>query len=205
MTDVRALIFDVDGVLVTGHKEKGGWWHVDMERDLGLDPEVFQRAFFTGQWADIVCGRQVIAEPLAETLAEIAPHLSVDDMLGYWFQQDSRMDLSLLAELEALRSRSNVGLSLATNQEHRRARHLWNEMGLEHRFDAIHYSADIGHQKPEPEFFAAVENRTGFDGCHLLFFDDQERNVLAAQERGWQAHVWTGLATLEEAFLAHDL
>tara|TARA_R110002072_G_scaffold90700_1_gene202936 strand:+ start:283 stop:900 length:618 start_codon:yes stop_codon:yes gene_type:complete len=205
VTDIRVLVFDVDGVLVTGHKEKGGWWHIDMERDLGLDPDLFQRAFFTEQWADIVCGRQAIEEPLAETLGEIAPHLSVDDMLAYWFRQDSRLDQRLIKELETLRSRSNLGLCLATNQEHRRARHLWSEIGLEHRFDAIHYSADIGHQKPEPEFFAAVENRTGFDGCHLLFFDDQERNVLAARERGWQAHVWAGSATLEEAFLAHAL
>ncbi len=205
MMDIRALVFDVDGVLVTGHKDKGGWWHADMDKDLGLDPELLQRAFFTEQWAEIICGRQGIEVPLAKALADIAPHLSVDELLTYWFQQDSKIDQNLLAELEMLRSRSNVGLSLATNQEHRRARHLWNEMGLEHRFDAIHYSAEMGHAKPDPEFFAEVENRTGFDGPHLLFFDDQERNVLAARERGWQAHVWTGLATLEEAFLVHNL
>jgi len=205
MTDIRTLVFDVDGVLVTGHKEKGGWWHVDMGKDLGLDPELFQRAFFTEQWSDIVCGRQGIEEPMARTLADIAPHLSVDDILDYWFRQDSGMDHSLLAELETLRSRSNVGLCLATNQEHRRADYLWRGLELEHRFDAIHYSADIGHAKPDDEFFAAVEDRTGFDGHHLLFFDDQERNVLAARGRGWQAHVWTGMETFEKALLTHGL
>ncbi|WOF73028.1 HAD-IA family hydrolase [Parvibaculaceae bacterium PLY_AMNH_Bact1] len=205
MTDIRALIFDVDGVLVTGHKEKGGWWHADMEKDLGLDPELFQRAFFTSQWADIVCGRQGIEEPLTKTLGEIAPHLSVQSLLDYWFRQDSRLEHKLLAELETLRSRSNIGLSLATNQEHRRANHLWKEIGLEHHFDAIHYSADIGHAKPNKEFFATVEDRTGFDGPHLLFFDDQERNVVAAREQGWQAHVWTGMDTFEKALLTHGL
>jgi putative hydrolase of the HAD superfamily len=205
LSDIRALVFDVDGVLVTGHKEKGGWWHVDMKQDLGLDPDLFQRAFFTSGWTEIVCGKLGIEEPLAKTLGEIAPHISVDQLLDYWFRQDSGMDKYLLGELEALRSRSNIGLCLATNQEHRRAQYLWKGLGLEHYFDAIHYSADIGHQKPEPAFFAAVENRTGFDGCHLLFFDDQERNVLAARERGWNAHMWTGLATLEEALLKHDI
>jgi putative hydrolase of the HAD superfamily len=205
MTDIRILVFDVDGVLVTGHKEKGGWWHVGMKEDLGLDPELFQRSFFTEQWADIVCGRQGIEEPLAKTLDAIAPHLTVEQLLDYWFRQDSRMDQNLLAELEALRSRSNVGFCLATNQEHRRAQHLWKSMQLEHHFDAIHYSADIGHQKPAREFFAAVEDRTGFDGPNLLFFDDQEPNVLAARERGWNAHVWGGVETLEEARLAYDI
>ncbi|MCR9240000.1 MAG: HAD-IA family hydrolase [Rhodobiaceae bacterium] len=205
MTDIRALVFDVDGVLVTGHKDKGGWWHADMDKDIGLDPELFQRAFFTEQWAEIVCGRQGIEEPLAKTLADIAPHLSIDDMLDYWFRQDSKLEHTLLAELETLRSRCNLGLNLATNQEHRRADYLWREMELEHHFDAIHYSADIGHAKPDDEFFAAVENRTGFDGLHLLFFDDQERNVLAARERGWQAHIWTGMETFEKALLTHGL
>jgi len=205
VSDIRTLVFDVDGVLVTGHKEKGGWWHVDMKVDLGLDPDLFQRRFFTDQWADIVCGKLEIEDPLAKTLSEIAPHLSVEQLLDYWFGQDSGMDQSLLAELEALRSRRNVGLCLATNQEHRRAAHLWKNMGLEHYFDTMHYSADIGHQKPAQEFFAEVENRTGFDGPHLLFFDDQERNVLAARERGWQAHVWTGVGTLEQALLGNGL
>jgi len=199
------VVFDVDGVLVTGHKEKGGWWHVDMKEDLGVDPDLFQNSFFTDQWADIVCGRLGIEEPLAKALGEIAPHLNVEMLLDYWFAQDAGMDQSLLAGLETLRSRSNVGLCLATNQEHHRARYLWKVLGLEHVFDAIHYSADIGHQKPALEFFAAVEDRTGFDGAHLLFFDDQEPNVLAARQRGWNAHLWTGLATLEEALLIHDI
>ena len=205
MNNIRALVFDVDGVLVNGHKDKGGWWHADMDKDLGLDPELFQRAFFTEQWAEIVCGRQRIEEPLAKTLADIAPHLSVDDMLDYWFRQDSKLEHNLLAELETLRSRSNLGLNLATNQEHRRADYLWHGLELEHHFDAIHYSADIGHAKPDADFFATVENRTGFDGPHLLFFHDQERNVLAARERGWQGYIWTGMETFENALLAHGL
>ncbi len=205
MSDICTLVFDVDGVLVTGHKEKGGWWHVDMKEDLDLDPDLFQRAFFTEHWTDIVCGKLAIEEPLAKTLGEIAPHLSVDQLLDYWFRQDSGLDQQLFGELEALRSRNNIGLCLATNQEHRRARYLWTELGLEHHFDRIYYSADIGHQKPAGEFFAAIEDRTGFDGSHLLFFDDQERNVRAARKRGWQAYTWTGPETLEAALLAHDL
>eukprot|EP00439_Symbiodinium_sp_Y106_P088742 s1_g1278.t1 len=205
MTHIRALVFDVDGVLVTGHKDKGGWWHVDMEKDLGLDPDLFQRHFFTQQWGDIVCGRLGIEEPLAATLAEIAPQLTVEDMLDYWFKKDAGLNKDLIAALEDLRRRHNLGLSLATNQEHRRANFLWRDLELEHHFDAIHYSAEIGHAKPNPDFFAAVEDRTGFDGPNLLFFDDQERNVVGARERGWHAYVWTGIETFEKAMLEHAL
>ncbi len=201
MDEVRALIFDVDGVLVTGHTQKGGWWHVDMEADLGLHPDIFQRAFFPPFWEDIVLGRRGIEECLAPVLADIAPHLDVETLLAYWFEKDAGLDEGLLSKLEALRSDPSLSLHLATNQEHRRANYLWQEMGFEHRFDALHYSADIGHQKPSPEFFIEVEKRTGLTGAALLFFDDQERNVEAARERGWQAHVWTGIEVLDHALV----
>ena len=201
MDEVRALIFDVDGVLVTGHAQKGGWWHVDMETDLGLHPGLFQRTFFPPFWEDIVLGRRGIEECLAPVLADIAPHLDVETLLAYWFEKDAGLDEGLLRKLEVLRSNPSLSLHLATNQEHRRANYLWQTMGFEHRFDALHYSADIGHQKPSPEFFIEIEKRTGLTGAALLFFDDQERNVEAARERGWQAHVWTGIEVLDHALV----
>lgn len=204
-SEIRALIFDVDGVLITGHKEKGGWWHVDMEADLGLSPDDFHRAFFEPHWADIVLGRVGIEERLAPVLNEIAPHVSVEALLSYWFETDSRLDSVLLSIVERLRGATNLGFHLATNQEHCRAEYLWHSMGLEHHFDAIHYSAEIGHQKPSAEFYVEVENRLGFDGPSLLFFDDQEKNVVAAQDRGWNAYVWKGPETLERALLEIDL
>ena len=205
LSEIRALIFDVDGVLVTGHMEKGGLWQVDMEADLSLNPDDFHRAFFEPHWADIVLGRVGIEERLAPVLNEIAPHLSVEAVLSYWFETDSRLDSTLLSMVERLRGATNLGFYLATNQEHRRADYFWRTMELEHRFDAIHYSADIGHQKPSVDFYVEVENRLGFDGAALLFFDDQEKNVVAAQDRDWNAHIWKGPETLERVLLAHGL
>lgn len=192
----RALVFDVDGVLITGHREKGGWWHVDMEADLGLDPDLFQSMFFTGQWADIVCGRLDIEQPLAATLSEIAPHLTVEQLLDYWFSTDARLNTDLLNALDNVRSHESVSLHLATNQEHRRARYIWEVLGLSSRFDHLHYSGDIGHAKPDHAFFRAVEERTGLPPEAHVFFDDQEKNVAAARACGWTASHWTeGMAS----------
>lgn len=202
MSEIRALVFDVDGVLVSGHRQKGGRWHTDMEADLGLDPAIFQQVFFTQHWSDIVLGRASIEERLAPVLREIAPDLSVETMLAYWFDMDSSLDGDLLARLAEIRNHLPFALHLATNQEHRRADYLWRKMELEHYFDAIHYSAKMGHQKPSADFYAAVEDRTGFDGSALLFFDDQEKNVAAARARGWNAHVWKDTRTLDAALAA---
>ena len=65
-------------------------------------------------------------------------------------------------------------------------------MALKDRFDAIHYAADLGHAKPAPEFYAAIEARTGYAAADIFFIDDKAANVEAARVRGWNAAVWTG-------------
>jgi 2-haloacid dehalogenase len=43
--------------------------------------------------------------------------------------------------------------------------------------------------KPEPAIYEALEAMTGLEGSTLLFFDDRDDNVAAAQARGWHAEV----------------
>ncbi|WGU40258.1 MULTISPECIES: HAD family hydrolase [unclassified Phenylobacterium] len=180
---------DVDGVIVV-HPDPAGW-STNLKRDLGLAIELLQEKFFAPNFHDIVHGRAALRERLAPVLADIAPHLTCDQLCAYWFENDSHLDHDLLDQLAAFRARG-YALHLATVQEHERAAYLWNDMGLKDRFDAIHYAADLGHAKPADGFYAAIEARTGYAPSDLFFIDDKAANVLAAQARGWKAAVWTG-------------
>ena len=186
---MKALMVDVDGVIVV-HPDPAGW-STNLKRDLGLAIELLQEKFFAPNFHDIVHGRAALRERLAPVLADIAPHLTCDQLCAYWFENDSHLDHDLLDQLAAFRARG-YALHLATVQEHERAAYLWNDMGLKDRFDAIHYAADLGHAKPADGFYAAIEARTGFAPADLFFIDDKAANVLAAQARGWKAAVWTG-------------
>ena len=186
---MKALMVDVDGVIVV-HPDPAGW-STNLKRDLGLAIELLQEKFFAPNFHDIVHGRAALRERLAPVLADIAPHLTCDQLCAYWFENDSHLDHDLLDQLAAFRAQG-YALHLATVQEHERAAYLWNDMGLKDRFDAIHYAADLGHAKPADGFYAAIEARTGFAPADLFFIDDEAANVLAAQARGWKAAVWTG-------------
>ncbi len=48
-------------------------------------------------------------------------------------------------------------------------------------------SFQIGVAKPEPRAYAAVERAVGEAAERLLFFDDNQQNVNAARQRGWQS------------------
>lgn len=191
----KALMVDVDGVLVV-HPDRRGW-AAHIERDLGLSGEALQAAFFRPHWQDIVLGRAALRSRLAPVLAEIAPHIGADTLIQYWFAQDAHIDHGLLAQLGALRTQGVV-LHLATVQEHERARYLWRTLGLSRHFDAMHYAAELGSAKPDEAFYAAIEQRSGFGPADIAFIDDAEANVVAALRRGWSAAVWDGTRRLDE-------
>jgi len=191
---VKALMVDVDGVVVTPLEPAG--WSTHLERDLGLSPERLQAEFFAPHFGDIVHGRAALRDRLTPVLAQIAPHLPTETLITYWFEQDARLDLGLLAQIEALRA-GGLQAHLATVQEHERADYLWTQLGLKDHFDAIHYAADLGWAKPAAEFFKAVEARCGYAPDELFFIDDKLANVEAARALGWHAEVWTGAQTVE--------
>ena len=47
-------------------------------------------------------------------------------------------------------------------------------------------SHEIGARKPETNAYQHVEETLDCDGQQILFFDDREENLSAAQKRGWQ-------------------
>lgn len=185
---------DVDGVVIV---PRPGGWTADLEADLGLAPAVLQDHFFRPHWDDVVLGRAGLRERLAPVLARHAPHLSSERLAAYWFEKDAQLDDVLLADLADLRA-SGVQIHLATVQEHARARYLWETLAFRDRFDAMHYAAEIGWKKSDPEFYAAVQARTGLAPDGLLLLDDTIANVETARACGWQAAHWTGQARLTD-------
>ena len=181
---------DVDGVLVDGRPEDGRHWLTSVEPDLGLTAEALHREFFAPYWENIVVGRAGLMEYLPNALQTIAPHVSAAEFVSYWFQKDSRLNLPLLQQISAVRSKG-IRVYLATNQEHLRAAYLMQNLRLAAKVDGIFYSAGLGAKKPESEFFAKVQAAVELPATQILLLDDSPANIEAAQEAGWQAYHWT--------------
>jgi putative hydrolase of the HAD superfamily len=197
---MKALMVDVDGVLVHGRPVDGLPLFTYLEHDLGLRPETLQQEFFKPHWLDIVTGREPIEPRLASVLQKIAPGLSAATLIDYWFENDSRLDFRLLEELATCR-KNGISLFLATNQEHLRARYLMDQLGLHAHFDGIFYSAALGHKKPSADFFRLATSHAGVRSEEVAFIDDTLENIEAAREFGWYAVHWKAGMTLE-GFLA---
>jgi putative hydrolase of the HAD superfamily len=190
----KALMVDVDGVVIVHPDPKG--WAAHLERDLGLSPALLQSAFFVPHWPDIILGRAALRDRLTPVLAEIAPDLSANELIRYWFANDAHLARNLLAQLAPIRA-GGVKLHLATVQEHERARYIWDELALRQHFDAMHYAAELGYAKPAAQFFRATAERSGFAPDEIFFIDDKQANVDAARAEGWSAAIWDGTRSLE--------
>jgi putative hydrolase of the HAD superfamily len=194
MTGLRALMVDVDGVLIV---PRLGGWAADLQADLGVSKADLADQFFAVHWEDVVLGKAGLHDRLGPVLARIAPQVTSHQLAAYWFAKDSVLDHQLLDDLALIRARG-VQLHLSTVQEHERAAYLWDRLRFREQFDAMHYAADLGAKKSDPAFYAAVEARTGFAPADLVLLDDTPSNVVAARAAGWGAVHWTGERRLSE-------
>jgi putative hydrolase of the HAD superfamily len=192
---IKALMIDVDGVIVNGRPADGRHWGAELETDLRLSFAVFQDSFFKPHWEQIVTGRAGLRDRLESVLAEIAPGITQEELLKYWFQHDARLNDRFLQDLAVLRS-DGLRAYLATNQEHERARYLMHDLGLASHVDGCHYSAAVGHRKPHDQFFRTIARKVSLPPDELLLIDDSEENVRAAVAAGWLAAHWTPSQTL---------
>ena len=197
------IFFDVDGVLIDGWQDgpgDGNQWDAALERDFGIDRRAFQRRFFKtpsgpagSPMQACALGQRDLKEALAETLPGLGYHGSVEAFVAYWFEKDSKVNYSVLGIARHLARHDHLELYLATNQEHHRAAHLWHGLGFEAHFKEIFYSAKLGHLKPRPGFFAAVDASVGIAPDESpLFFDDRRDNVEGARAAGWDACLYEG-------------
>lgn len=186
---MQTIMMDVDGVLVAGRPKDGAHLFADLEADLGIPVATLQSAFFKPRWPAIVTGQKHLLPELADVLAVIAPDVSAQTLVDYWFENDSRLEMAVVTAMAELRSLGHR-VYLATNQEHMRARYLMEAMGLGRQVDGIFYSAAIGHKKPSPEFYDHIRRSLGTAPQQITLVDDTEQNVLAAREAGWIAVHW---------------
>ena len=180
----KAVIFDTDGMVVITDMFSVKYcdeYKVPYENIL---------PFFKNEFQPCLIGKADLKEQIKPYLDKWGWEKSIEEFLEYWFQAEHHIDQRVIKTISQLR-KSGIKCYLATNQEIYRTNYLKNEMGFKTVFDQIFSSAEIGFKKPQVEFFNVVIKEIGLDRNEIQFWDDTQKNVLAAKEAGFDAHLYT--------------
>lgn len=182
---IKAIIFDVDGVIFNTHDEKGNYrWSRDIKKDLGLT-SIHLVAIFSEKWESIIMGKIDFSYYL-ETLFEdrLFQNISItpQQFIQYWFIQDQQVHQDILDFVKSLK----IPCYLGTNQEALRTCHILNTVGSYFKGCFAYYKT--GFIKPEKEFFQYIQTSLSLLSHELLLIDDTKNNILAAQDCGWHGY-----------------
>lgn len=197
----RAVLFDVDGVLVHGYHarpEKQVRWDDRLKADLGVNPDEFREKFIKGVFVEkVIVGQMPLLEALDRALPGFGYRGSSSAFVEYWLTHDSNLNQPLFDVVGRLKA-SGARLFIATNQEHLRAKWLWENLKLSELFEDIFHSAKVGAIKPTKPYFDWVSNRLGPQTDRPLFFDDREDVIAAANSYGWEGVLFNDLSDASE-------
>lgn len=196
---MRAVLFDMDGVLLHGfhtRPEVRVRWDQQLRQDMGIDPDDLEKRFFLERFErDVLSGKRSLQDVLAEVLPEIGYKGDVRDFVRYWLERDAKVNTDLLDIVKRLKASGQVKLYIATNNEATRADYLWNQTGFKYWFDDIFYASGFGEMKPNAAFFMACEKRMDYSSdLPPLFFDDAPHYVDGARSFGWEAVIYNDLS-----------
>jgi len=200
MTDAT-LVLDIDGVVSLAHPGSARPWYTGMKEALGLEPEHMQLHFFrTPVFLEVLRGRQDLRVAMNDYLEPLGLADRMDELIAWWFAQDSVLDREVLRLADAWRLRTGGRVFAATNQEHHRSAYLRDTAGLSAHFDEIVYSAALGVCKPDRVFYSNAQMRMKVANVRsILFVDDTAANVDGARACGWQAMLYRGRDSLAAA------
>ena len=194
----RAVVFDVDGVLIHGYHSRPELqrrWDEHLLADLGVDPDRFRDEFIFDIFIKkVIVGKTALVDALDRRLPALGYKGSSMAFAHYWMSHDSQLDHQLLDDIRRLKARDDVRLFIATNQDHMRAQWLWFTLGLNELFEDIFYSARAGIRKPEKAFFDFAAARMGKQSQMPLFFDDTPKVVEGARNYGWETVLYYHIA-----------
>jgi putative hydrolase of the HAD superfamily len=153
--------------------------------------------FFDNEFKSCILGKADLTEVIKPYLKKWNYAGSIDDLLKYWFEKGYSLNAEIIDAINNLKTAGKICI-LATNQEKYRLSYMRKGMGLENIFDFIFCSSEIGLKKSQEGFFEKImEKIPEIKKEEVLFFDDREENIVAAQKFGFNAKLYKNIEDLK--------
>lgn len=192
---VRAIIFDVGGVLIRteDHSHRRRW-----ETALGLAPGASETVVFDGEMGARAQAGAISDEELWQWIGQ---HLELDEARLARFRRDfwagDVLDTELVDYVRSLRPTYQT--AIISNFTDALRKKLTDVYPVADAFDLIVCSAEEQTMKPAPDIYETTLEALGRQPAEAVFIDDSKPNVVAARQLGMHAiHYQAGMDVPEE-------
>ncbi len=182
MTKPKAVIFDMDGVLVDSEPI-----HCEIERRLfaGLKIVVPKDVHHTymGTSGDFMYADLKSRFNLAASVVDL---MEMDELFRYDYFKNLEVIhlnegiLSLLTGLKA----AGIKLAVATSSSPEIAKLILERCGITSFFDAVVTASEAGKSKPEPDVYFLAAHKIGVAPADCVVFEDSPNGLLSAKNAG---------------------
>ena len=187
MAGIKALIFDLDGVIVfTDKYHYLAWKQMADELGIHFDETINHRLRGVGRMDSLeIILERYEGEPLSDErkheLCEYKNSL-YREYLASMTPDDVTEDVrKTLAELRA------KGYKIALGSSSKNAKFILDQVGLRDAFDEISDGTNITHSKPNPEVFLKAAEYLGIDPVNCAVVEDAAAGIDAAKAGGFTA------------------
>lgn len=191
MEPIRALIFDMDGVIIDSNPWHRMAWE-EYNRSLGLEmTEEMQRRMYGKRNEELI--REFLGGHLSDS--EVSAHGRAKEVL-YREMMKPHLSAALVPGIrEFLVRHADLDLAVATNAEPANVDFVLGETGLRPLFQVIVDGHQVVHPKPHPEIYLGVADALGVPPAACVVFEDSHTGVEAALAAGMRV---VGLSTTHE-------
>jgi len=183
---IKALIFDLDGVLVTTEHNHFVAWKNTAEV-LGIsfneeDNEQLKGISRVDSLKKILeMGSKIISEDYFNELLTKKNEFYLNSI------QNLNQTNLLPGVLDLLKKAQNIGLKCAVGSSSKNARFILSKLEIDTYFTAIIDGNDVAFPKPHPEVFLKGAEQMGIDPSQCIVFEDAQSGIQAAKDGGFVA------------------
>lgn len=196
---IKALLWDVDGVLITPPK-----FASDHAIDIyGLKKDKV-KLFFDKLWPLCIIDKLKLENCISTMIETSYFNNKSNEYINFWFEYESTLNNNIFEIVSKINER-NITQVIASNQERLRTDYLWNELGMKMYFDNIFTSSILKVAKPSSSFFYQILQNLNIKPQEALFIDDDLQNVQSANKIGILSHQYVNLENLHVFLLNNGI
>lgn len=183
MNRIQAVIFDLDGVIVsTDDYHFRAWKRLADEEGIPFTREDNERLRGVSRMESL----GIILEKAAKSYSDEEKHAMAERKNDYY--RESLKDLSaadiLPGVLPVLNTLQDRGVKIAIGSSSKNAGPILRAIGLGDRFDVVTDGTHISKSKPDPEVFSLAGRKLGIPPAQCLVVEDADAGVEAGLAAG---------------------